>query len=226
MKVRQLLKAKLNNSGAALVTVIVVIAFVSVLVTVMLYMAGVNYYMKSADKEVKDSFYKAETAMENIRAGLMIEAKNAYQSACQTTMAEFLAMTPSIRQQTYYKNFTDSITSIFNTHITANGGTPDGLEIYLQNLSGYGTNLTTTAAGVEVHEDDGYVVIRDVNISYTLDNYLSIITTDFVIKAPEADWGTDSSLDAWVPGEDPAEVLTREEISMADCVIYMNWKKE
>ena len=37
---------KLNNSGSAIVTVIVLVAFVSILATTILYVSGMNYYMK------------------------------------------------------------------------------------------------------------------------------------------------------------------------------------
>lgn len=55
---------KLNNDGAALVTVIVVITFISILATVILYSSGMNFAMKTTDIKTKVSFYDAETAME------------------------------------------------------------------------------------------------------------------------------------------------------------------
>ncbi len=40
---------KLNNDGAALVTVIVVITFISILATVILYSSGMNFAMNTTD---------------------------------------------------------------------------------------------------------------------------------------------------------------------------------
>ena len=178
--------------------------------------------MKSTDKEIKNSFYEAETAMENIRASLMVDTREAYQAACQATMVEFISLNSSNRQSFYYKKFVQAMESDINAQITTYGG----LEAYLQNVSGYGTNITTASVGLELHEDEGYVVIRDVHITYNKDGYVTMITTDFLVKAPEVDWGTESSQTTWVTGEDPAVVLTRIETSMADSVIYCNWKKE
>ena len=82
-------KLKLNNAGAALVTVIVVIAFVSVMVTVLLYSAGINYYMKTTDMRIKNNFYSTETALEQIRAALVDLAGDAYEESLNNCMVNY-----------------------------------------------------------------------------------------------------------------------------------------
>ena len=40
-------KHKLNNAGSAIVTVLVVVTFITILATVLLYISGLNYQMKT-----------------------------------------------------------------------------------------------------------------------------------------------------------------------------------
>ncbi|MDE6518408.1 MAG: hypothetical protein K2L18_11285, partial [Acetatifactor sp.] len=64
-------KSKLNNDGSAIVTVLVVVAFITILATIMLYVSGMNFQMKVADYRTKESFYQAETPVEELRAQLV-----------------------------------------------------------------------------------------------------------------------------------------------------------
>lgn len=221
---RHFLKNKMNNSGAALVTVIVVIAFISVVATILLYMSGVNFYMKATDKEVKDSFYEAETAMENVQMALMVEAQKAYQAACEETMMYFDQESEDARKNRYNSKFVASLQEQFNVIVADNGGDPVGLQNYLRLKSGYGDKLTTASTNVVL--EDGIITIKDVSITYIKDNYVTMITTDFQIKPPAVDWGIDASQSSWDSSYDASEVLSRERISMANSVIYSNWRKE
>lgn len=224
---RRFLRKKMNNSGAALVTVIVVIAFISVLATVVLYMSGTNYYMKATDKKNKDSFYDAETAMENIRAALMVEAQGAYQDAYQETVMYFLQDNAAARNDRYRQAFTDAMKVRLEANINAYGGDPDGLQLYLRAVGGYGDQLVTPSVStdIEYNYSKGQITIKNVSIQHDLDTYVAMITTDFLVEAPKIDWDTDSSADNWVVGE-TMEALTRKKISIADSVMYANWKKE
>ncbi len=221
---RRMIKRKLNNSGAALVTVIIVIAFISIMVTVMLYMSGMNYQMKSTDKETKDSFYEAETAMENIRSALMVEAKNAYQVAMQTVMPEFINMAEADRRKLYNEAFEDALME--QTFHDAEGN-PIDLEAYLQAVSGYPSNVTTTSTvPADFSSDDGFLVIENISIAYTKDGYYTQITTDIKIAAPDLDWQLDKAQTSWADGSDVLNALTRDSYTMADSITYKNWKKE
>ncbi len=218
------LKLKMNNSGAALVTVIIVIAFISVIVTIMLYTSGVNYYMKSTDKETKDSFYEAETAMENIRGELMLQAKTAYQAASRAVMAEYINKTETEREEIYHKAFEEALMEYYTDAAT---GLPIDLEADLQAKAGsYGAYITTSStAPKDDSPQDGHIIIEDVSISYTKDGYYTKITTDLQIQAPDIDLSLDTAQTSWAD-TDVSAAFSREVYSMADCVIYLNWKKE
>ena len=216
-------KLKLNNSGAALVTVIIVIAFVSILVTVILYTTGINYHMKTADKLTKDSFYEAEIAMESIRADFMIEAKKAFQEAYRVTMNSYMAATD--RNQLFEKTFEDTLNANFTTYIA--GST---LEDYIRSKvpSTYRDGLSVSSSAL-VNSDvgDGKIVLQGVSVRYTKDGYTAMITTDFMIKPPEFNWALDENPADWDSTQhDVTTAFERKIFEMDECVIYYNWKKE
>ncbi len=215
---------KWDDRGGALITVVVVTAFISILVTIILYAAGMNYYMKNADKKNKDSFYEAEIVMESIKAGLVPEAKAAFQEACKATMITFAGRSDDDRRVLYNKTFTDTLKTNFDNHVATSGT----LEDYVKTLvpSGYlsaPNKLTVASTDLDLHADAGYVLLKDVTLEYQKDGYYSKIKTDFMIKIPKIDWSIGAS--ATGGGDDPAD-LVQEELEMIDCVIYYNWTKE
>lgn len=70
-----------QNQGFSLITVIIAVSFIGILGMLMLYIAVANFQMKTVDLKGKDSFYTAEQALEEIRAGLIQEAGNALSKA-------------------------------------------------------------------------------------------------------------------------------------------------
>ena len=61
---------KKDNRGAALITVVIVLLFISILCTLILYVSAVNYRMKKADYLAKVSFYSSEIPLENMESNL------------------------------------------------------------------------------------------------------------------------------------------------------------
>lgn len=87
MKKRKL--TKLNNRGAALVIAIIVVAFISILTTILLYLAVMNYQMKSTDYNTKVSFYGAETPLEELRTLIVIDVGVAAEKAYYDVLQEY-----------------------------------------------------------------------------------------------------------------------------------------
>lgn len=242
MKGKRVKLKKLNNSGAALVTVLVVVTFISVLVTIMMYMAGMNYFMKTTDKRIKDSFYEAEIGMENIKAGLMKEAALAFKEAYAETAVSFVPLGDGgNRTDVYNQTFVDTLDKLFNgdpgdsVHYPGYISPTSGQTLlqYLQSKAGsaYGPNITEDPANpivLEFHHAEGYMLIKNVKMVYVKDTYETVISTDFVVKAPGISWDVDAAETNWDSSDDadPVGALTRKEYSMADCVLYQNWRKE
>ena len=80
---------KNNNAGSSLVMVLTIIALVTVLATVILTMALWNYYAKLQNEQNKMNFYDAESALEEIRMGLMTEVSIAAQEAYVETLSTY-----------------------------------------------------------------------------------------------------------------------------------------
>lgn len=102
-------KWKLNNDGAALVMAILVIAFVSILTTVLLYLANMNYQMKSTDFKTKDTFYYSEIPLETIRTRLVMDVANASAEAYHNSVLNYANVDSSVRASEFQSQFYGTI---------------------------------------------------------------------------------------------------------------------
>ncbi len=66
-----------KNMGSTIILVIVAVAFVSMLVAILTYMTYYNFLMKNTDESSKNNFYTAESALDEIVAGLQDEVSKA-----------------------------------------------------------------------------------------------------------------------------------------------------
>ena len=80
-----------NDKGAALIVCIIILLFVSILATVILYISGINYRMKKADYNTKMSFYAAEEPLERIQSNMIIPVSEALNNAFVTTNSVYAA---------------------------------------------------------------------------------------------------------------------------------------
>ncbi len=223
---------QINNAGSAIVTVIVVVAFVSILATTILYVSGMNFYMKMTDLKTKVSFYEAETALEEIKALLEAEVSRASAEAYTETMINYAASEGSVRAYQYQNRFLSILQDNFAAR-TKDPANPD-ITLYtysevLQSIAavsytGEGLTAPTVAcseAGIEIKEN--YAVLSGVTLSYTdAEGYVTEITTDYVIKVPQIEWSVDRAETTWTDGD----VVGRKTVDMADCVQYYNWIKK
>ena len=59
-----------DNGGMSIVTVVIAIGFVSILVSILLLTAAINFKMKNVNMYSKDSFYSAEQVLDELNIGL------------------------------------------------------------------------------------------------------------------------------------------------------------
>ena len=85
MNMNMVFGIKKNNKGSALIVCIIVLMFVSILATVILYMSGVNYRMKKSDMYSKFAFYNAEEPLERMQTNLMIPVSAAFNDSYRVT---------------------------------------------------------------------------------------------------------------------------------------------
>ena len=66
-----------DNKGSAMVMIIVIIAFIAILVSVLMFVSFSGYQMRVVDRRGKDNFYTAETVLDEINVGLQGEISGA-----------------------------------------------------------------------------------------------------------------------------------------------------
>mgnify|MGYP006957493094 FL=1 len=237
MQGKKNVRKKMNNSGSAIVTVIVVVAFISILATTILYVSGTNFYMKMTDLHTKESFYQAETALEEIKAFLMEQAAEAGREAYMDVMIRYASTDGYTRYALYQNRFFALLNDKWEEERTPVGGTE---RTYLETLaslissypvapidpsaaSALSLDMSIPNAGsMELHAEDGYALLRGLIFTYTKDGYTTMISTDFIISVPEMNWGVDSYQSTW----DVSANLERDTVDMTDCVQYYNWTKQ
>jgi len=105
---------KNSNKGSTLITVIVVVAFISILATVMLYLSGENYKTKAIDLKTKESFYEAEEAVEFFRSQLIVDVANASADAYSTATTDYVVVgDKAVRDTLYLTDFRNNYHDIW-----------------------------------------------------------------------------------------------------------------
>ncbi len=106
-----------DNRGAALITVVIVLLFISILCTLVLYISSVNYRMKKADYMAKVSFYSSEIPLETMQTRLVEPVSVSYKYALQVTNSKYYTYgNVNARKQAFYHNFYDQF--IKTLHVT------------------------------------------------------------------------------------------------------------
>ena len=99
---------KLNNKGASLVTVIIVIGFIGILASVIMTTSLVNYKMKRMNVYAKDTFYSAEQVLDEINVGLQRYVSDsisvAYRDVLQNYSNYSAEKKHTVLQTKYYEN--------------------------------------------------------------------------------------------------------------------------
>ncbi len=186
-----------ENKGSALVMVLVVIAFISILVSVMYYRSILNYQMKMVDYKAKDNFYTAENAMDEIRTGLQSIVSNAIAESYAEVMQNYDDFTNEQRKLEFTKNFSNKVELALIDSTNSNSFVRyynrTVLRNFITNLcppgGTVGAVLVEEAATNELVLFEEAVVLRNVKLTYTdADGYVSIINTDIRIEVPNIDF--------------------------------------
>ena len=218
---------KLNNKGAALVTVIVIVTFISVLATVILYSSGMNFAMKTTDIKTKINFYDAETALEQLKSYFAGEASKAFETAYNDTLKNYGNWGNGNGRESHFKSvFFSTLQSNLNSEF-ASSGCSDMTEFLNAKVAAkYSGMITITGTGSYDTSTigEGYVLFKGVEICYTENGYTSKISTDFLINVPEQNWAAEYSEKATVPSN--PEDVEKKDLKMTEFVKYYNWTKK
>ncbi|MBE5882296.1 MAG: hypothetical protein E7289_08335 [Lachnospiraceae bacterium] len=204
-KWKELQNKRRDNKGAALVMVIIAIAFIGMLVGMILYMAYCNYLMKANDTLAKDNFYSAEYALDVINAGLQMDVSEAMSEAYVTAMKNSAGKSSEVMELDFQDEFVKKMQTKLQVTEVDPSGNPvvNNAKWNLEYLKSFWTkaNITTTNTSgsqgaylgtkvadgntMEVANGNAYITLNNLEIVYTDDRgFVSIITTDIRIKVP------------------------------------------
>lgn len=238
---RKLCGEKMNNRGSALLTTILVVGFLTILATTLLYITGMNFQIKQADYQNKKNFYTGETGLEEIKAKLMQDASEATVEAYNNVSMRYVTLsTANLRQLEYNKAFVESLQKVWDDKLALEGNNWDNLlHTYYTGGAAYnlelnpafdsnGDGVYSSSELLEPHPVEGYIRIRGLKMTYTNpDNKLTtIISTDMDVYAPEVDWSAEGTLQTLSGITPEAAALKNDELEISGCVRYANWKKE
>lgn len=211
MKTRK--AAQLQNGGYAMATVIIVIAFISILATTLLYVSGMNFQMKSIDYHLKESFYESEEFLETVKAKFVDLASQAADQAYSEVMIEAVSFRDSNRMQA---EFNEKFFEYIKNHWS-------DIEAVLIADVCYAESYTEDQRW-EIRVDQGYMNVNGFRVHYTnAEKYTSYIDTDFRIVAPKITWPVNAAKTTWDTADDSTYIPTP--INFSDCVNYINWVK-
>lgn len=203
---RQAKKQKLHrrfqkdNRGSAIVLVIIAMAMIGILASTILWMAYLNYTIKLTDLKTKNSFYSAETVMEQIMAGMQHEASAAVSLGYQDVMKNWENYEgEGGRFQAFADVYLDTLIAYLKDSSKGNSYyDPAVLEEFIDDSLLPGMNMVTDASSPEYANswynssrkmelvNNSTLILRDIKVSYTDGNgYVSMISTDICIDVPK-----------------------------------------
>lgn len=232
--VKKHLQRRKNNRGAALVLVIVSIAFIGMLVAMILYMSYANYIMKGTDKRSKDNFYSAEYALDVINAGIQTDISTEMSKAYVYVMQNSQNMSDSDMSEVFQrkvregmiakvKNASDNtlwkseyLTDMWNGNGVFETGATPGMLVH-----GNPTACLTSSSN-ELHQDLDHFEIRGVQITYTdVNGYVSVINTDIRVNMPDLDFAMSATK---LAVENYSLIANDELLNISDVRAYMTGK--
>lgn len=189
---------KKNNKGSMLVMVIMIIAIIGVLVTILYSMSLLNYQMKYTDMTSKDTFYDAENALDEIKAGLQVEVSDSLTSAYILTMESYSQLTEDERNALFQSEYVRNLREVVKESGDSSKYSVDNLNSYLVKMKyddTTGTGAKVWSANNALRVTNKGVILEDVEVTYYGEaDYVSYIKTDIVLNFPEMNFTKAASI--------------------------------
>lgn len=184
-----------NNKGFTLATLLVIMLLASVLAALLLTVTVLNVQSKQIDRKSKDTFYLAESIVDEIQAGIESELGDALGVAYAEALPKFGST--SIKIEDLKKEYAMKVISTLFTKYT-NASYTDAynnstkyldtvLKSYLSDKNKANIDKVELTCGkVYVDKTKYQLTLKDLEIKYyTKDGYLSSMQMDFVVKVPD-----------------------------------------
>lgn len=207
---------KRDDRGSAIVIVIIAVALIGMLATAILWASYLNYRIKINDLKAKNSFYSAETVVEQIVAGIKRDVVSvALGSAYQEVISNWDGLgTDESRERYFAMAYTESVEKLLGVSVagTSKRYDKDKLHDYVDeafwdenNPSGHvRESVWDSAVPVFLPADDldgnGSMEIKNIRVEfYDSNGYLSIINTDIAIDVPKLRFTQAGTIDRLYP---------------------------
>lgn len=183
-------KVKDDDRGMSMVMAIVVLSFVGLLLSIIMYMSLYNFEMKSQQFKIQENFYSAEVAMNEIAAGLQVEASTCFSDAYISIMQKYSdSLTDKEKEET-----SSLVWQKYKTTLMSRLSTKDFGEYVTRNNASDPPYVQVTRSS-DITEYEDFIRISDVKVAYTDETGdVSIIETDINIKCPDLGFNTKFSL--------------------------------
>lgn len=194
---------KLNNQGSTLLTVVIILAFIGILGSMMLSVTMTNLQMKVLERKAKENFYTCEATMDEIAACLheltVQTIRDVYENnddAILKNISTYIALDEEELNNELKRRVTlELIRKLGNTSGYSEtdllSGTPVRVQNtqifddYLMPLPGDGSITRVINIGnISIVPLSG-IIVSDISVHMTVDDFDSRISTDMMIELPE-----------------------------------------
>ncbi len=238
-------KGKLDNRGSALVSVLVITTFITIIATTMLYMAAMNYQQKQTDYQNKQSFYGAEKALDEFKSILVSDVQDAYLYAYNETSKNFLWRKDDLTayfQESFmnalnekWKERVDDVTAADISGLQSIASMNDGqkkLLLAVRNVMEDAEETEYNDCAKYFYKIDSYGLYEDaagakkfalkgIQVKCTSGNYTTFLYTDICLEPPSVNWQT-----GFADATGATQEKAWETIAFTDCVYYVNWHRD
>ncbi len=216
---KKLKQAITDNTGSAIVVVIIALAMVGILAMTIMWMSMTNYYMKATDKGNKQGFYTSETVLEQIKAGIEEDASLAASRAYAYILTkDYQADATADRNYEFKKQFINYFVEIVRTpasqykydlsHLQAYVDSAiqpsltkqtTGTIRYLSTTPDKGASFTDGEGDMIYGYDQDIIQLRGLHLEFTdrdanNNEYVSIIDTDVFVSVPDVSFTQTATL--------------------------------
>lgn len=181
------LKLNSSNRGAALLSIIIVMAVVSVLAMLALSVSYSSFRMRNVDKRSSDNFYGAERVLEEICIGLKMEVSEQYIDAYTDVMSGYSSYESAEDMQSDYEHsFISNMMNVLKDDTKPGYYNLEILRGYVNaaNYDGVTYSVVSEPEKRIIDEVKQGVCIRNLTVVYEEDGYHNEITTDIRITMP------------------------------------------
>ena len=180
-----------NNSGSAIISVVVAMLFVVALGVALLFTAYTGYRVKVVERSDSKNFYDASTAMEEVRAGIQKAVNSALTDAYSRVLVNYISYPDPDAE--FKARF---LVELKATQLFDSSGT--GLGIGSSKLAEMPSNPQSAAISVSSGTVDSstqnQLTVKNVTLKYIDKNgYETNISTDMVIHFPDFYAGSTAS---------------------------------